>query len=110
MATLKQMKAARAVIEAALVEDELMSKKVAQAIVLIAEMDYGYRINGKVTDSYYCTSRYDVTLTVDMTVKREDGWVSGGIETFTFANPSGWQNLVDEWTQNHQETGSWLGY
>jgi hypothetical protein len=110
MATIKQIKAARATVAAALVEDELMSKKVAQAIVLVAELDYGWRINGKVTDSYYCKNRYNVVLTVDGTVKREDGWVSGGIETFDFANPSGWQNLVDAWTQNYEETGSWLGY
>jgi adenine-specific DNA methylase len=110
MATLKQIKAARAVIAAALVDDDMMTKKVAQAIVLIAEMDYGWRINGKITDSYYCKNRYGVTLTVDMSVKREDGWVSGGIETFDFANPSGWQYLVDDWTQNYEETGSWIGY
>lgn len=108
MATMTVAKAREIVADAA-VEDAPMSKKVAQAVITLAE-DYGRRVNGTLVASKWMKNRWEVTLTVDYRRKDEEGHeVWGSIETVNIAYPYGWTDLNAAWEQAYEETGSWIG-
>jgi len=110
MGIVKQLQSAKATVAAALVEDEPLTMKVAKALAMVAEYEYGSRITAKIAPSTCNKNRYYVDLKIDARrVSEFDGEVWGGFEEARIAFPYQWQDLVDAWTQNYEETGSWIG-